>query len=199
MDKDFMFWNWSLTFKYTKQFTQLGCTAELIAGLHTEQLIESGLKNLVCDIKPVTISIKNYVTTEVTANTTGYKATDLCLNRARQLYNQRPFVVPAPRVEVWPFSTSATLTRIRTSQNIPQSHVTDFCLLYLKEARATCCFENPCNQNMQIAAYGRTFSALQCDHNSNGVLTFDGLDTQNQNTSAELRGASIYQDAADSY
>ncbi|KAA6357679.1 MAG: hypothetical protein EZS28_046794, partial [Streblomastix strix] len=144
MDIDLMFRNWSLTFQYTKQFTQLGCTADLITGLHAEPLTESGLKNLICDIKPVTISIKNYVITEVTANMAGYKATDACLNRVRQFYSQRPFVVPAQRVEVWPFSTSATLTGIRTSQNIPLSHVTDFCLLFPKDARATTCFENPC-------------------------------------------------------
>ncbi|KAA6399236.1 MAG: hypothetical protein EZS28_005237 [Streblomastix strix] len=58
MDSDLMFRNWSLTFQYTKQFTQLGCIADLITGLHAEPLTESGLKNLICDIKPVTISIK---------------------------------------------------------------------------------------------------------------------------------------------
>ncbi|KAA6353442.1 MAG: hypothetical protein EZS28_051031, partial [Streblomastix strix] len=99
MDIDLMFRNWSLTFQYTKQFTQLGCIADLITGLHAEPLSESGLKNLICDIKLVTISIKNYVITEVTANMAGYKATDSCLNRVRQFYNQRPFVVPAQRVE----------------------------------------------------------------------------------------------------
>ncbi|KAA6355417.1 MAG: hypothetical protein EZS28_049056, partial [Streblomastix strix] len=256
MDIDLMFRNWSLTFQYTKQFTQLGCTADLISGLHAEPLTESGLKNLICDIKPVTISIKNYVITEVTANMAGYKATDACLNRVRQFYSQRPFVVPAQRVEVWPFPTSATLTGIRTSQNIPLSHVTDFCLLFPKDARATTCFENPCYQNMQITTCGRNFPdmpmntldqqffqlqlnasnldllfeatdefedalttprntatrrlnphtdltsfliTLQCERNSNGALTFDGLDTQNQNTSVELRGAPIYQGATDSY
>ncbi|KAA6360934.1 MAG: hypothetical protein EZS28_043539 [Streblomastix strix] len=51
------------------------------------------------------------------------KATDAYLNRVRQFYSQRPFVVPAQRVEVWPFPTPATLTGIRTSQNIPLSHV----------------------------------------------------------------------------
>ncbi|KAA6332267.1 MAG: hypothetical protein EZS28_053297, partial [Streblomastix strix] len=66
-----------------------GCTADLITGLHAEPLTESGLKNLICDIKPVTISIKNYVITEVTANMAGYKATDACLNRVRQFYSQR--------------------------------------------------------------------------------------------------------------
>ncbi|KAA6361691.1 MAG: hypothetical protein EZS28_042782 [Streblomastix strix] len=40
---------------------------------------------------------------------------------------------------------------------------------------------------------------LQCERNSNGALTFDGLDTQNQNTSVEFRGALIYQGATDSY
>ncbi|KAA6361818.1 MAG: hypothetical protein EZS28_042655 [Streblomastix strix] len=34
---------------------------------------------------------------------------------------------------------------------------------------------------------------LQCENNSNGALTLDGLDTQNQNVSVELGVASIYQ------
>ncbi|KAA6397140.1 MAG: hypothetical protein EZS28_007335 [Streblomastix strix] len=150
MDIDLMFRNWSLTFQYTKQFTQLGCTADLITGLHAESQIESGLKNLVCNIKPVTISIKNYVITEVTANMAGYKATDACINRVRQFHSQRPFVVPAQCMEIWTFQMSATLTGIRTSQNIPLSHVIDFCLLFPKDARATTCFENSCYQNMQL-------------------------------------------------
>ncbi|KAA6398107.1 MAG: hypothetical protein EZS28_006369 [Streblomastix strix] len=112
MDIDLMFRNWRLTFQYTKQFTQLGCTADLITGLHAEPLSESGQKNLVCGIKLATMSIKNYVITEVTANIAGYKATDACLNRVRQFYSQRPFAVPAQCVEVWPFPTSATLTGI---------------------------------------------------------------------------------------
>ncbi|KAA6401326.1 MAG: hypothetical protein EZS28_003150 [Streblomastix strix] len=70
MDIDLMLRKWSLSFKYIKQFTQLGCIVDLITGLRTEPLTESGLKNLVCDIKPVTMSIKNYVITEVTANMT---------------------------------------------------------------------------------------------------------------------------------
>ncbi|KAA6386783.1 MAG: hypothetical protein EZS28_017692 [Streblomastix strix] len=225
-------------------------------GLHAEPLTESGLKNLICDIKPVTMSIKNYVITEVIANMAGYKATDACLNRVRQFYSSRLFVVPAQRVEIWPFPTSATLKEIRTSQNIPLSHVTDFCVLFPKDARATTCFENLCYQNMQITSCGRNFPempmntldqqffqlqlnasnldllfeatdefedalttprntatrrlnphtdltsfliTLQCERNSNGALTFDGLDTQNQNTSVELRGAPIYQRATDSY
>ncbi|KAA6403901.1 MAG: hypothetical protein EZS28_000571 [Streblomastix strix] len=86
------------------------CTADLLTGLHAEPLTESGLKNLVCDIKSITISLKNYVITEVTANMAGHKATFACLNRVRQFYSQRPFVVPALLVELWPFTTSATLT-----------------------------------------------------------------------------------------
>ncbi|KAA6376521.1 MAG: hypothetical protein EZS28_027953 [Streblomastix strix] len=35
---------------------------------------------------------------------------------------------------------------------------------------------------------------LQCERNSNGALTIDGLDTNNQNVSVELRGGPIYQD-----
>ncbi|KAA6394183.1 MAG: hypothetical protein EZS28_010289 [Streblomastix strix] len=154
MDIDLMVRNWSLKFQYIKQFTQLGITVDLITGLYAEPLTQSELKNLVCDIKLVTMSIKNYVITEVTANMAGYKATDACFNRVYQFYSQRPFVVPAQRLEIWPFPMSATLTGIRTSQNIPLSHVTDFCLLFLNDARATTCFENLCYQNMQITTCG---------------------------------------------
>ncbi|KAA6390946.1 MAG: hypothetical protein EZS28_013524 [Streblomastix strix] len=140
--------------------------------------------------------------------------------------------------------------------NIPLFHVTDFCLLFPKDARATICFQNLCNQNIKITTYGRNFPdmpmntpdqqffqlqlnasnldllfeatiefedalttprntatrifihhtnltsfiiTLQCERNSKGALTFDGLDSQNQNTSVELRGASIYQRTIDSY
>ncbi|KAA6363200.1 MAG: hypothetical protein EZS28_041273, partial [Streblomastix strix] len=256
MDIDLFFRNWSLTFQYTNQFTQLGCTADLITGIRAKQLTPSGLKNLVCDIAPVTISMMNYAVTEVTANMAGYKATDECLNRVRAFYSTRPFVVPAQKVEIWPFPTSATLAGIRTSQNIPLSHVTDFCLLFPKDARATTCFENLCYHNMQLTSCGKNFPdlhmnttdqqffqlqlnesnldllfeatdefedalttsrniatrrlnphtdltsfmiTLQCERNSNGALTFDGLDTRNQNTSVELRGAPIFQGVTDCF
>ncbi|KAA6386488.1 MAG: hypothetical protein EZS28_017984 [Streblomastix strix] len=68
------------------------------------------LKNLICGIKLVTMSIKNYIIAEVTADMAGFKATNACLNRVRQFYSKCPFVVPAQCVEVWPFPTSATLT-----------------------------------------------------------------------------------------
>ncbi|KAA6398922.1 MAG: hypothetical protein EZS28_005553 [Streblomastix strix] len=68
--------------------------------LHAEPLTEQGLKNMICDIRPETISLKNNVITEVTTNMAGYKATDACHNRVRQFHSQRPFVVPAQRVEI---------------------------------------------------------------------------------------------------
>ncbi|KAA6380703.1 MAG: hypothetical protein EZS28_023768, partial [Streblomastix strix] len=253
---DLLFRNWSLGYQYTKQFTQMGCTADLITKISIEQITDSGLKNLMCSITPVTISIKNYFVTEVTANMSGYKATDDCLQRIREFNANRPFVVPSQRVEAWSFPTSATTTGIRTSQNIPLSHVTDLCLLFPKDARATTCYENPCYHNMQVTTCGRNFPdmpintldqqffqmqlnasnldllfeatdefedaltttrntasrrlnphtdltsfmiTLQCERNSNGALTFDGLDTNDQNVSVELRGAPIYQGETDCY
>ncbi|KAA6387454.1 MAG: hypothetical protein EZS28_017020 [Streblomastix strix] len=161
---------------------------------------------------------------EVTANMAGYKATDACFNRVRQFYNQCPFVVPAQRVKVWPFLTSATLTAIRTSQNIPLSHVTDFYMplntldqqffqLQLNASNLDLLFETTdefedalttprniatrrLNPHTDLTNFLIT---LQCERKSNGALTFDGLDTQNQNTSIELRGAQIHQGATDSY
>ncbi|KAA6354832.1 MAG: hypothetical protein EZS28_049641, partial [Streblomastix strix] len=138
---DLLFRNWSLGYQYTMQFTQMGCTADLITKISIEQITDSGLKYLMCSINPVTLSIKNYVVTEVTANMSGYKATDNCLQR---------------RVEAWSFPISATTTGIRTSQNIPLSHITDLCLLFPKDARATC-YENPCYHNMQVTTCGRNF------------------------------------------
>ncbi|KAA6355069.1 MAG: hypothetical protein EZS28_049404, partial [Streblomastix strix] len=233
---DLLFRNWSLRYQYTKQFTQMRCTADLITKISIEQITDNGLKNLMCSISLVTLSMKNYVLTEVTANMSGSKATD--------------------EVEAWSFQTSATTTGIRTSQNIPLSHVTDLCLFFLKDARATTCYENPCYHNMQVTTYGRNFPdmpmntldqqffqmqlnasnldllfeatdefedtlttprntasrrlnphtdftsfmiKLQCECNSNGALTFDGLDTQNQNVSVELRRTPIYQGDTDCY
>ncbi|KAA6370085.1 MAG: hypothetical protein EZS28_034388 [Streblomastix strix] len=253
---DLLFRNWSLDYQYTKQFTQMGCTADLITKISIEQITDSGLKNLMCSISPMTLSIKNYVVTEVTANMSGYKAIDDCLQRVREFYANRPFIVPAQRVEAWSFPTSATSTGIRTSQNIPLSHVTDLCLLFPKDARATTCYEIPCYHNMQVTTCGRNFPdmpmntldqqfyqiqlnasnldllfeatdefedalttprntasrrlnphtdltqfmiTLQCERNSNGALTFDGLDTNNQNVSVELRGGPIYQGDTDCY
>ncbi|KAA6386150.1 MAG: hypothetical protein EZS28_018322 [Streblomastix strix] len=253
---DLLFRNWSLGYQYTKQFTQIGCTADLITKISIEQITDSGLNNLTCSISLVTLSIKNYVVTEATANMSGYKATDDCLQRIREFYANRPFVVPSQRIEAWSFPTSATTTGIRTSQNIPLSHVINLCLLFPKEVRATTCYENPCYHNMQVTTCGRNFSdmpmntldqqffqmqlnasnldllfeatdefedalttpiniasrrlnphtdltsfmiTLQCERNSNGALTFDGLDTNNQNVSVELRGAPIYQCDTDYY
>ncbi|KAA6390776.1 MAG: hypothetical protein EZS28_013699 [Streblomastix strix] len=232
---DLLFRNWSLGYQYTKQFTQIGCIADLITKISIEQITDNGLKILMCSITSVTLSVKNYVVTEVTANMSGYKATDDCLQRVRDFYANRPFVVPSQRVEAWSFPTSATSTGIRTSQNIPLSHVTDLCMLFPKDARTTTCYENPCYHNMQVTTCGRNFhdmpintldqqffqiqlnvsyldllfeatdefeDALTTPRNtasSNGALTFDGLDTNNQNVSVDLRGAPIYQGDTDCY
>ncbi|KAA6404192.1 MAG: hypothetical protein EZS28_000275 [Streblomastix strix] len=162
----------------------------------------------------MTQSIKNYVVTEAAANMSGYKITDDCLQRVREFYANRPFVVPSQRVEAWSFPKSTMSTGIRTQQNIPLSHVTDLCLLFPKDARATTCSENPCYHNIILDLSFQAIDefedalktsrnmasrrlnihtdltsfmiALQCKHNSNGALTFDGLDTQNQNMSVEL-------------
>ncbi|KAA6376672.1 MAG: hypothetical protein EZS28_027805 [Streblomastix strix] len=141
-DIDFFFRNWSLTFQYTNMYTQIGCTADLVTGIRAEELTPSGLKNLVCDIKPVTVSISNYIIDAVTANMCGYKASESCLNRVRQFQSTRSFVVPAQRIESWAFPSGATLTGLRTSQNIPLSHETDMCLLFPKDARHVTCYEN---------------------------------------------------------
>ncbi|KAA6356908.1 MAG: hypothetical protein EZS28_047565 [Streblomastix strix] len=255
-DIDQFFRNWSLTFQYTNMFTQIGCTADLVTGVRSEELTPSGLKNLACDIKPVTVSVRNYIIVAVTANMCGYKASQECLNCIRQFYSTRPFVVPAQRIETWAFPSGAALTGLGSSQNIPLSHVTDMCLLFPKDARQTTCFENPCNQNMQLSTLGRNFPdfpmntikeqffimqmtannlnnifeatdeyedslttpgrnstrrynsvtdytsffiTLQQERNSNGALIFDGLDTQNQNTSIELREYPIYKGAVYTY
>ncbi|KAA6401375.1 MAG: hypothetical protein EZS28_003098 [Streblomastix strix] len=232
------------------------CSADLISKISIEQITDSGLKNLICSISPVTLSIINYVVTEVTANMRGYKATDDCFQRVRDFYANKPFVVSAQKVEAWLFPSCATTIGIRTSQNIPLLHVSDLCLLFLKDARATTCYENPCYHNMQDSICGRNFPNLSistldqqffqmqlnalnfdllfeetdefedalttprntasrrlnphidltffmitllCERNNNGALTFDGLNTQNQNVQIELRGDPIYQGDTNSY
>ncbi|KAA6390276.1 MAG: hypothetical protein EZS28_014199, partial [Streblomastix strix] len=179
-----------------------------------------------------------------------------CLNRVRQFYSNRPFVVPAQRIESWVFPSAASSAGIKTTQNIPLSHVTDMCLLFPKDARHVTCYENPCYFDMQINTMNRNFPdfpmntlneqfftmqlqannldnifeacdeyedslatprasktrrynpvsdytsffiTIQCERNSNGALTFDGLDTQNQNTSIELKGHPIFAGEVDTY
>ncbi|KAA6395205.1 MAG: hypothetical protein EZS28_009267 [Streblomastix strix] len=98
-DFDLFFRNRSLIFQYTNMYTQIGCIADLITGLRADALTSSGLKNLVCDVEPVTVSVRNYIITAVTANMSGYKATDICFNHVRQFYSTHPFVVLAQRIE----------------------------------------------------------------------------------------------------
>ncbi|KAA6385114.1 MAG: hypothetical protein EZS28_019361 [Streblomastix strix] len=98
-DIDLFFRNWSLKFQFTNMFTQIGCSADLITGVRAEELTLSQLKNLVCAAKSATISITNYFIEIVVANVCGYKASESCLNRVRQFYQSRPFVVPAQRIE----------------------------------------------------------------------------------------------------
>ncbi|KAA6356141.1 MAG: hypothetical protein EZS28_048332, partial [Streblomastix strix] len=157
-DIDIFFRYWSFTFQYTNMYTQIGCTADLITGIRAEELIPSGLKDLVCDIKPVTVSVRNCIIEAVTANMCGYKASESCLNRVRQFYSNRPFVVPAQRIESWVFPSAASSAGIKTTQNIPLSHVTDMRLLFTKDARHVTCQENPCYFDMKINTMNRNFT-----------------------------------------
>ncbi|KAA6400268.1 MAG: hypothetical protein EZS28_004204 [Streblomastix strix] len=89
------------------------------------------LKNYVCDIKPVTMSIKNHIITDISANMAASR------NMA--------------------ISNICITDRNMNILNIALSHVTDFCQLFMKEVRATTCFENLCYQNMQVTTCGRSF------------------------------------------
>ncbi|KAA6378773.1 MAG: hypothetical protein EZS28_025698, partial [Streblomastix strix] len=221
MDIDLFVRDWRLTLQYTKQLTQLGCTDDFITSIRTEQLTQSGQKNLVCDIIPVTVSIKNYVVNDVTANMAGYKATDVCLARVREFFSIRAFVGPASRVEIWPFPTSATLTGIRTSKifqclmlqilNFPDMPMnsTDqqFFQLQLNASNIDLMFEAT-GEFEDVLATPRNIAtrslnthidltylmvSLQCERNSNSTLLFDDLDKMNQNTSVGFRGSPIQQ------
>ncbi|KAA6368297.1 MAG: hypothetical protein EZS28_036176 [Streblomastix strix] len=110
----------------------------------------------------------------------GYKATNDCLQRVREFYANRPFVVPSQRVEACnldllfeatdEFEDTLTTPRNSASRRLnPHTDLTSFMI------------------------------TLQCERNSNGALTFDGLETQNQNMSVKLRGAPIYQGDTDCY
>ncbi|KAA6398845.1 MAG: hypothetical protein EZS28_005623 [Streblomastix strix] len=98
-DIDLIFRNWSLPFEYTNIRTN-----------------SFRIKNLICEVRPVTVSVKNYIITAVTANTSGYKASYAYLNQVQQFYSTLPFVVPAQRIESWAFPSGAALTGLRTSQ-----------------------------------------------------------------------------------
>ncbi|KAA6393052.1 MAG: hypothetical protein EZS28_011420 [Streblomastix strix] len=208
IDIDLMFRNWSLTFQYTKQFTQLGCTADLITGLHAEPLTESGLKNLVCDIKPVTISIKNYVITEVTANMAGYKTTDACFNRIRKFYSQCQFVVPANLI----FSKDAKATTcfenpcyqniqiITCDRNFPDTqmntHEQKFFQFQLNTSNLDLLFEATDEFEDALTTPTNTATRILIP---NTDLTNFKQHFYNQKASVELRGEPIYQGATDSY
>ncbi|KAA6404391.1 MAG: hypothetical protein EZS28_000078 [Streblomastix strix] len=209
---DLLFRNWSLGYQYTKQFSQMGCTADLITKISLEQITDSGLKNLICSISPLTLLIKNFVVTEVTANMSGYKAIDDCLQGVRDFFENRPFVVPAQRVEAWSFPTKTQLVmKIHISQHVSYNlsqkfsrHAYDNLDLLFE---ATDEFEDALTTSRNTASrrlnphtdLTQFMISLQCERNSNGALTFDGLDTNNQNVSVELRVAPIYQGDTDCY
>ncbi|KAA6403302.1 MAG: hypothetical protein EZS28_001174 [Streblomastix strix] len=133
-DTDLFFRNWFLTFQYTNMYTQIECTADLITGIRAEELIPSGLNNLVCDIKPVTVSVRNYIKETITTNICGYRASETCPNCVRQFYQNSPFVVPAQLIESWVFPSAASQAGIKTAQNIPLSHITNMCILFPNDA-----------------------------------------------------------------
>ncbi|KAA6360909.1 MAG: hypothetical protein EZS28_043564 [Streblomastix strix] len=111
---DLLFRNWNLGYQYIKQFSQIVCTADLITKISIEQITDSGLKNLIYNISLVTPFIKIYVVTEVTANMSGYKATDECLQTVREFYANRPFIILSQRVEAkinQSYAASQTLKR----------------------------------------------------------------------------------------
>ncbi|KAA6384233.1 MAG: hypothetical protein EZS28_020239 [Streblomastix strix] len=137
----------------------------------------------------------------------GYKATDACLNRVRQFYSQRPFVVPAQRVENMQIATCG-----RNFPDMPMNTLDQqFFQLQLNASNLDLLFEaidefedalttprNTATRRLNPLTDLISFLiTLQCETNSNGALSFDGLDTQNQNTSVELKGAPIYQGAID--
>ncbi|KAA6400325.1 MAG: hypothetical protein EZS28_004142 [Streblomastix strix] len=173
---DLFFRNWSLDYQYTKQFTQMGRIADLITKISIEQIIDSGLKNLMCSISPVTLSIKNYVVTKLTANIRIYKTTDECLQRVREFYANRPFVVPSQRVETCYYM----LKKFPGNQDL-QFEATDEFEDALTTPRNTASMR--LNPHTDLTSFMIT---LQCERNSNGALTFEGLYTQNQNVSVEL-------------
>ncbi|KAA6375079.1 MAG: hypothetical protein EZS28_029394 [Streblomastix strix] len=133
------------------------CIADLITKISIEQRTDSGLKNQIYNISPVTLSIKNYVVTEETANICSYKATDDCLQKIWELFANRPFVKSTQRVEAQSFPTSTTTTGMITSQNIPLPYVTDLFQLFPKDARATICYVNPSYHYMYVTTCGRNF------------------------------------------
>ncbi|KAA6395892.1 MAG: hypothetical protein EZS28_008580 [Streblomastix strix] len=221
-DIDLFFRNWSHSFKYTNMYTQIRCTADLISRIRAEELTPSGLKNFVCDIKPVTVFVRNYIIEAVTANICGYKASETYLNRVRQFYQSRPFVIPAQRIESWVFPSAAPSAGIKTTQNISLSHVTDICLLFPKDVRHVTCYENPCYFDMQINTMNRNFPdfpmnslneqfftmQLQannldnifeaCDECEDSVAT-PRANSKNQNTAIELKEHLIFAEEVNTY
>ncbi|KAA6364463.1 MAG: hypothetical protein EZS28_040010 [Streblomastix strix] len=141
----------------------------------------------------------------------GYKASDACLNRVRQFYQNRPFVVSAQRIETFAFPSGAALTGLRTSQNIPLSHVTDMCLIFLNDLRYVIYFENSFYQNMQVSTLARNFPDFPMNTLNEQFFTiqlaannldniFEAIDEYEDSLATprvELRGMPVYQGAVD--
>ncbi|KAA6391366.1 MAG: hypothetical protein EZS28_013106 [Streblomastix strix] len=190
-----LFRNWSLGYQYTKKFTQMGCIADLITKISFEQITNNGLKNLICNISLVTLSIKSNVITEVTANMNGYKAADNRLQRIRELFANRPYVVTIQRVEAccnmlkkFPDMAMNTLDQQFFQMELNASNLD---LLFeaideFEEALTTS--TSTASKSLKLRTDLTSFLiTLQCERNSNGALTFDRLNSQNQNVSVELR------------
>ncbi|KAA6402673.1 MAG: hypothetical protein EZS28_001803 [Streblomastix strix] len=205
-DIGLLFRNWFLTFQYANMFTQIGYTVDLITEVRAEELTASRLKNLVCDIKRVTISVRNYIIIAAVANMCGYKASEICLNRVQQSNQSRTFVVPAQHIETWAFPSAASSAGIKATQiylylmllisNI-LDNIFEACDEY-EDSFATPSASKTRRYN-PVSDYTSFFITIQCEHNSNRALTFDGQDTQNQNISIELKGHPIFAGDVDTY
>ncbi|KAA6397782.1 MAG: hypothetical protein EZS28_006696 [Streblomastix strix] len=180
-------------------FTQIGCTADLITGIRAEELTPSGLKKFVFDVKPVTISIKDYIIAAVQliqvdmkhqkdATITNYNSIPVVhllfllnilkhgLSQAVQLQQDQELTKT--------FHYLMLLICVLSSRNI-----LDMLLVMKIHAIMTSTDEyedslaiprgtatRKYNPNTNITSF---FITIQYERNSNGALTFVRLDTQN--------------------
>ncbi|KAA6371880.1 MAG: hypothetical protein EZS28_032593 [Streblomastix strix] len=127
--------------------------------------------------------MKNFVVTEVTANMSGCKATDDCLQRVHEFFTNRPFVVPAQRVEPRPFS----IIQLNTSNLDLSFEATN------EFEDALIAPRNNASRGLNPHTYLTSFKiTLQYERSSNGTLISDSLDANNQNKLVVLKGPTIY-------
>jgi len=241
---------------YDRGFFQFGTYAQLIGYKENQgQWTFENPPEFVT--KRNTINLPSFTVAKCSCVIKGFKMDPQALEAERQKFMTEKFVIPAQKILMYPFTQAMTSTGLKSSQNIPLSHVTDFMVIFPKYSQQVTCWENPMLQNLQlnvlssnypfkpVSTIGPNWVQMQLqaadlasfnleateeyenslvvpranekqrlvpdtdltsfvaifpvERNSGAGLYFDGLDTNGQNTSVEIRGNPIYGGSLDTY